>query len=72
MITRLSPQSLPSSWPASVWDTTVSNTTVLQTESATERTMWKLGEEKAREFDTKSRNRSWVMPLGPDAASRGV
>jgi hypothetical protein len=34
--------------------------------------MWKLGEEKAREFDTKSRNRSWVMPLGPDAASRGV
>jgi len=48
------------------------STTVLQTESATERTMWKLGEEKAREFDTKSRNRSWVMPLGPDAASRGV
>jgi hypothetical protein len=34
--------------------------------------MWKLGEEKAHEFDTKSRNRSWVMPLGPDEASRGV
>ena len=50
----------------------MTSTTVLQTESATERTMWKLGEEKAREFDTKSRNRSWVMPLGPDAASRGV
>src|SRR3954453_15053998 len=32
--------------------------------------MRKLGEEKARDFDTKSRNRSGIMPLCPDAATR--
>src|SRR3954464_9755755 len=32
--------------------------------------MRKLGEEKARDFDTKSRNRSGIMPLCPDAANR--
>jgi hypothetical protein len=29
-----------------------------------------LGEEKARDFDTKSRNRRGIMPLCPGAANR--
>src|SRR3954463_15206953 len=39
-------------------------------QSATKRTMRKLGEEKARDFDAESRNRSGIMPLCPDAANR--
>ena len=50
----------------------MTSTTVLQTESATERTMWKLGEEKARDFDTEGGNRIGIMPLCPDATSREV
>src|SRR3954451_21784386 len=32
--------------------------------------MRKLGKERARDFDTESRNRSGIMPLCPDAANR--
>jgi hypothetical protein len=39
-------------------------------QSATKWTMWQLGEEKARDFDSEGRNRSGIMPLCPDAANR--
>src|SRR5947209_7396715 len=39
-------------------------------QSATKRTMRKLGKEKARDFDPEGRNRSRIMPLCPDAANR--
>src|SRR3954451_12664704 len=49
-----------------------SSTTVLETTYTTEWTMRKLGQEEARDLDTKSRNGSGIMPLCPGSANRAV